>query len=261
MSIRKFVPYQAYKRIWGNRKKFGLQPDKSDPDWKVWLEKAFTDFYQNTQQHGIGNIVCNMVYSVIDCIDFTGKQILEVGPGIIRHLRYIKNKPAKYTICDVNEDVLCMSEKQLSDAEISCETVLLSRESKGELPFADESFDIVISFNSLEHLHPLDNYLVAINRILKRVGGQLVGGIPCEGGLAWGIGRYLTTRRYVHKNYGINYDKIICWQHPNFADFIIERLDVHFERQYLKLHPMPWFPIDFNLVASFIYEKRQKGKK
>ncbi|MFX1535017.1 MAG: hypothetical protein ACFFDI_12400, partial [Promethearchaeota archaeon] len=74
-------------------------------------------------------------------------------------------------------------------------------------------------------------------------------------GIAWGLGRFLTTRRYVHKNYGINYDKIICWEHPNFADFIIERLDVHFEQQYLKLCPLSWLPMDFNLVASFVFAK------
>jgi len=259
MNIRQFVPYVAYKRIWGDRKKFGLQPDKSDPDWKVWSEKAFTDFYPNTQQQGAGDAVCNMGYPVIGRIDFTGKKILEVGPGIIRHLQYINNKPAGYTICDVSEDVLRISEQQLNNAKIPCEAVLLSRESTGKLPFADETFDTVISFNSLEHLHPLDNYLIEIKRTLKRC-GQLVGGIPCEGGLAWGIGRYVTTRRYVHKNYGINYDKIICWQHPNFADFIIESLDKYFKRKHFKLHPLSWMPIDFNLVASFIYEKRTWDK-
>jgi hypothetical protein len=86
-------------------------------------------------------------------------------------------------------------------------------------------------------------------------GGQLVGGIPCEGGLAWGLGRFLTTRRLLIKRYGLNFDKIICWEHPNFADFILERLDIYFERQFLKLHPFPWLPLDINLVISFIYRK------
>ena len=184
--------------------------------------------------------------------DFGDKQIFEVGPGIIRHLGYIKNMPIKYTVCDINEDILDVAEKQLQTAQIPCDTILLARERSSELPFADESFDIVISFNSLEHLYPLENYLIETKRILKK-GGHLVGGIPCEGGLAWGLGRYLTTRRYVHKNYGINYDKIICWEHPNFVDFIIEQLDTHFQKSYLKFHPFSFLPIDFNLIASFIY--------
>ena len=250
--IHRWTPYFLSKVLWGDRRKFGFVPDLIDSDWLIWQERAYTDFYQSTQQHGIGDMVSRMTYPVIRRIDFKGRQVLEVGPGIIRHLEYVKSKPAKYAICDINEDVLNMSEKQLRAAEIPCETILLARESGSELPFADESFDVVISFNSLEHLHPLDDYLIEIKRILKR-GGELVGGIPCEGGLAWGVGRFLTTRRYVHKNYKINYDKIICWEHPNFADFIIERLNTHFERDHLKLHPFSWLPMDFNLVASFIY--------
>ena len=238
--------------LWGNRKQFGLIPDTEDPDWKIWQEKAYSDFYKNTQQRGIGGMVNRMAYHVIERIDFGEKQILEIGPGIIRHLRYIKNKPVKYAICDINEAVLDKSEKILRAAQIPCDTILFERERSSELPFADESFDVVISFNSLEHLYPLNNYLVETKRVLKK-GGQLVGGIPCEGGIAWGLGRYLTTRRYVHKKYGINYDKIICWEHPNFADFIIEKLDTHFRKKYLKLHPFSFLSIDFNLVASFIY--------
>ena len=252
--INSFTPHFVSKVLWGDRRKFGLVPVASDADWLVWQEKAYTDFYQNTQQCGIGDRVNRMASPVIGRVDFGDKHVLEVGPGIIRHLPYIESKPARYTICDINEDVLGMAEKQLRDASIPCETVLLFRRNEEGLPFADKSFDIIVSFNSLEHLYPLDSYLDEMKRILKS-GGQLVGGIPCEGGLAWGLGRFLTTRRYVHKNYKINYDKIICWEHPNFADFIIECLDVHFEREYLKLHPFPFLPMDFNLVVSFVYKK------
>jgi len=252
MGVHKYTPYWLYKKIWGDRKCFGLKPEVNDSDWKIWQFKAFSDFYPTTQQQGIGDRVSRMAYPVINRVNFGHKHILEVGPGIIRHLPYIRNNPERYTICDINEHVLGMAENQLKDVAIPCETVLLSHNNYEKLPFADESFDIIISFNSLEHLYPLDSYLAEMKRILKS-GGQLVGGIPCEGGLAWGLGRFLTTRRYVHKNYGINYDKIICWEHPNFADFIIERLNNHFKKEYLKLHPFPFLSIDFNLIANFIY--------
>lgn len=253
--INRYTPYSISEVLWGDRKKFGFVPDLMDSEWLIWQEKAYSDFYQNTQQHGIGDMVSKMVYPVIGLINFEGKRVLEVGPGIIRHLEYIKDRPDRYTVCDINEDILSISEKQLKAAGLPNDSILLSRESGSNIPFADESFDVIISFNSLEHLHPLNSYLIEITRILKR-GGRLVGGIPCEGGLAWGLGRFLTTRRYVHKNYGINYDKIICWEHPNFADFIIERLDSHFKRKYLKLHPFAVLPMDLNLVASFVYQKR-----
>jgi SAM-dependent methyltransferase len=248
------LPYPFRKVLFGDRKKFGLSPKVDDRDWIIWQERSVSDFYQNTQLKGIGNWVSRLAYPIIENVDFMRKKVLEIGPGVIRHLQFIKNKPLNYTICDVRREVLEISRKQLFDAEIPCEDVLLNGESSYEFPFPDKSFDIIISFNCFEHLHPLDEYLYEMKRVLVN-GGLLVGSIPCEGGLAWGLGRLLTTRKYVHKNYGINYDKIICWEHPNFATYIIEILDRHFDRKYLKFHPFPFLPIDVNLTASFFYKK------
>jgi SAM-dependent methyltransferase len=252
--LNQFFPYFIYRRLWGDRESFASLPDVEDPDWKVWLEKGYTDFYQNTQQKGIGNRVCNLAYPAVSKVDFNGKIVLEVGPGHISHLGFMKSKPKKYFICDVEEDFLYQSKKKLDKAGILNTANLRGRNNDPSLPFPDESFDIIISFNTLEHLYPLDGYLLEMKKKLKTQ-GLFLGGIPCEGGLAWGLGRFLTTRRYVHQNYSINYDKIICWEHPNFADYILERLNFHFEREYLKLHPFSMLSMDFNLVASFIYRK------
>ena len=252
--IRNRLSYSVSKVLFGDRKQFGTSPDVDSNDWLIWQEKAYTDFYPKTQQKGIGDLVCKMAYSVISRIEFSSKRVLEVGPGFIRHLPYVKVKPLEYILCDINPYFLEMARNQLCDAYIPCTTYLINHEGSGRLPLRSGSLDIIISFNSLEHLYPLNNYLDEFKRVLKP-GGKLVGGIPCEGGLAWGLGRFLTTRRYVHKNYKINYDKIICWEHPNFADFIIDRLDAHFKRDHLKLHPFSWLPMDLNLVASFIYTR------
>jgi len=254
MAIRDILPGKIYSRLWGDRRKFGFKPDANDPDWKMWLEKRYTDFYQNTQQKGIGDRICKLAYPVISKINFKNKKVLEIGPGIIRHLDYISSKPQMYMICDTEEGCLSMSKIILDDAGIRNENVLLNNIKDSSLPFPNDDFDIVISFNSLEHLYPLEEYIMEIYRVIKP-GGQLVGGIPCEGGLVWGIGRYFTTRRYVRKTYNINYDKIICWEHPNFADFIFRLLERFFKQEYIKLHPLSRLPIDFNLLASFVYRK------
>ncbi len=251
--IQKVFPYTISRRLWGDRKYFGNKIDDNDPEWLIWQEKAYTDFYQNTQQKGIGNAISQMAYPVVSQIDFSGKRVLEIGPGIIRHLEYIQSDIHTYILCDINEDFLKYAEKQLLDHNINYQTLVKKRKDHS-LPLEDNSIDILITFNSLEHLNPLEDYLQEFERVLCP-GGRVVGGIPCEGGLAWGLGRYLTTRRYVHKNYGINYDKIICWEHPNFADFIIEQLDAFFIRKYLEFHPFSFLPIDFNLISSFIYKK------
>ena len=254
MKLRNIIPYGFRRRLFGDRNRYPEQPDPFDKDWIIWKEKAISDFYENTQKRGIGNWVCNLAYPVVAKADFKGKSVLEIGPGAIRHLTYMKSKPISYTICDIEEKCLNMSRNILDQAGLSNEAVLLDNSNRASLPFKDEQFDFVLSFNTLEHLHPLDAYLKEMIRVVKKK-GILLGGVPCEGGLAWGLGRLLTTRRYVHKNYGINYDKIICWEHPNYADQIIEGLEALLTRHELNFYPFPLLSIDFNLVASFIYQK------
>ena len=80
-----------------------------------------------------------------------------------------------------------------------------------------------MSFFSLEHIYNLNTCIKEIKRVLKR-NGKLIFAIPNEGSFAWGFARYLISRRWMIKNTDINYDKIICWEHPNFATKIIKNL-------------------------------------
>ncbi len=113
--------------------------------------------------------------------------------------------------------------------------------------------DVIVSFYSLEHMYPLEEYTGEFSRIL-RPGGLLVGAIPCEGGLAWG-GRFWISCRYVRQHSMINLDKIICWEHPNFAEDILNALKnnlIIFHTQFWPfLVPLP----DLNLICSFMARK------
>ena len=252
MYIRKILPYVLKKRLWGDRRTFGLLPDFKDSSWIEW-NKVYTQFYVNNQRRGVGEKVNDIGYSVLKKVNLNGKNILEIGPGDIRHLKYWKGeKPKKYILADVSNDMMKIAEKKLNEYEIAYEKVFISRNKS--LPIEDESVDIVISFYSLEHMYPLEDYLKDILRVLKK-NGTIIGAIPAEGGLFWGLGRYLTSRRWFKKNTNINPDKIICWEHPNFADFVISKLETFFERKYLNFSPFQIRSIDFNLIIKFLYVK------
>jgi hypothetical protein len=67
----------------------------------------------------------------------------------------------------------------------------------------------------------------------------------------------LTSRRWLKKNTGIDPDKIICWEHPNYADEILAELDQGMARHRVEYWPFSWLPhLDLNLVIRFIYRKR-----
>jgi SAM-dependent methyltransferase len=148
--------------------------------------------------------------------------------------------------------MLDLSSRKLAARGIAHECKLLDRSDAGRLPFGDREFDVVVSFYSLEHLYPLSPHIDGMARILAR-DGVLVGAIPAEGGLAWGLGRFLTSRRWLKTNTAIDPDKLVCWEHPNFADHILATLEHTLKRRYVAFWPAIIPSIDLNLIVKFIY--------
>ncbi|WP_083552531.1 class I SAM-dependent methyltransferase [Syntrophotalea acetylenivorans] len=248
------LPHLLSSRLFGDRQRFGLKANMEDACWKEW-EKCYLDFYYENQKKSVGSVVNDAGYKVMEKVDLTGKKVLEIGPGDIRHMSFWCGMPAHYVIADINQAMLDKSASRLREQGVDYSTVLLSKQETARLPFEDSEFDVVVSFYSLEHLYPLEPYLTETSRVLRQ-GGVFAGGIPCEGGLAWGIGRFLTSRRWLKNNTRINPDKIICWEHPNFAEDILKSLDENFALKYLSYWPFGARVIDINLVAKFVYEKR-----
>lgn len=247
------LPQALAAPLFGDRARFGLAVQPDDPCWREW-QTTYLDFYYATQKRSVGSVVNNAGYRVMSRIDLTGKQVLEIGPGDINHIDCWRGTPACFVIADIQQAMLDFSSKKLSAQGVAHESRLISRADLGALPFEDARFDVVVSFYSLEHLYPLEPYVAGILRVLKP-GGVLIGAIPAEGGLGWGLGRYLTSRRWFKKHTTINPDKLICWEHPNFADHVLTTLDRNMVQQHLGFWPLAVPSIDMNLVIKFIYAK------
>ena len=239
--------------LFGDRRRFGLVAREDDPDWEEWQQIQAT-FYDDNQKQGVGKIVNDAGYRVLRQIDLKEKRVLEIGPGDLNHFPNWNGTPASLSIVDVEPEFLARSERRLDEYRVPFTSHLVPPRNGGLLPFDDETFDVLLSFYSLEHLHPLGAYLDDQVRVLRR-GGLLVGAIPAEGGLLWGLGRYLTTRRWLRKHSRIDPDKIICWEHTSFADQILSSLDQRLNRKSLRYWPARVPCVDLNLVIRFIYEK------
>ena len=69
-------------------------------------------------------------------------------------------------------------------------------DSTGRVPFADDTFDLVLSFDVLEHAEDVKGSLDEIRRVL-RPGGSFVGFVPAEGGVGpHGFFRLLNSAIY-----------------------------------------------------------------
>jgi SAM-dependent methyltransferase len=221
--------------------------------WQEW-ERAYGGFYEANQRQGVGRWVNDAGYRVLSRVDLGGRVVLEIGPGEIRHAVNWTGRPAHVHLVDIHEDMAQRGADVLSRLGVPHDVRVLSGE--GGLPFADGSIDVVVSFYSLEHVWPLQPTLAEIRRVMAP-DGVLVGAIPTEGGLAWGLGRLLTSRRWLRRHTSIDPDKLICWEHPNFADEVVDALDANFERRLLRRWPLRWLPsLDTNLLVTFVYRGR-----
>jgi SAM-dependent methyltransferase len=245
-------PYFIAKYLFGDRRKFGLEVKAGDPDWIAWQRYCVDTFYQTSQKEGIGKVVNDAGYRILSEIDFTGKKIMEIGPGFLPHMSFWRGKPLHFSLVDNEQGFLDRTTEILKKENIQFSCHLTNSH---KLPFNDQEFDAIISFYTLEHLYPLSLYLAEFKRVLKP-GGLFLGAIPAEGGFAWGLGRFFTSRRQLKAVTTINPDKIICWGHPNFAEDILGDLDAAFSSVQKKFWPIPAPLIDINLVVSFVYERK-----
>ena len=248
------LPYKMSIPLFGDRNKFGLSPIEDDPCWLAWKEN-YHFFYENTQKKGVGEIVNNAGYKILNKVNLNGLKVLEVGPGGLFHIKYWEGKPEHYVLVDLDEKFLDTASDKLNKYNIPYEKRITTRNVKGSLPSEDNEFDLIITFYSLEHLDPFETHLDEMLRVLKP-GGKIIGAIPAEGGLAWGLGRFLTSRRWLKKNTGINPDKIICWEHPTMADEILNTMNNKMDKHSLKFWPLFVPFIDLNLVIQFVFKKR-----
>jgi ubiquinone/menaquinone biosynthesis C-methylase UbiE len=251
--IRPWLPASWRALLWGDRARWGAAPDHADPMWLEW-QQTYDRFYMTHQRHGAGSLVNDAGYTIMRAISLAGRRVLEVGAGDIRHSRYWRGRPQHYTLVDVHPEMLARSEQHLQRLGVAFGSHAVTRDAP-QLPVGDATIDVLISFYSLEHLHPIDGYLAEWRRVV-RPGGAIIGAIPADGGLAWGIGRALTSRRWLQRHTSIDPDRLICWEHPNLADDIIERLDRHFTRRRLGFWPIPVLPsIDASLILRFWYQR------
>lgn len=253
LLFRNVVPRRMSGALWGERDRWGPVPDPSDSTWLEWCDMS-GQFYDQTQQQGIGRLVNDAGYKVMRRIDLDGRRVLEIGPGSIRHTKYWRGFPQHVHLVDVDERMVERGASVLRSRGVDHTVHVVDTGQR--LPLDDSSVDVVVAFYSLEHIFPLVTQLREFSRVLAP-DGILVGAIPTEGGLAWGLGRLLTSRRWLRRNTSIDPDKLICWEHPNFADHVLRELDGEFEQEHTRVWPIrPIRMIDVNLIVSFVHRRR-----
>jgi len=173
---------------------------------------------------------------------YADKVVLEIGCGHGHHLRYGGNDYHHYIGLDIEYKFLCTLKERFPGTRVV-------NGSAYALPFRDQSVDCVISVYCFEHLRGLPDCLAEIRRVLKPEGELLVG-LPAEGGFLYGLGRGLTSKPYMERKYGIDYDAIVRWEHWNTFNEVVEMLQAQFKITKNMFIPFPFIPtVQWNIIG------------
>jgi SAM-dependent methyltransferase len=174
--------------------------------------------------------------------EYVNRIVLEVGCGHGHHLHYGENEYETYVGVDIEHKFLRTLKSRFPGTPLINGDIY-------SMPLRDNSVDCVLSVYCFEHLRKLPSCLAEIRRVLKHSGSLLIG-LPAEGGLLYRVGRNITSKPYMKRKYGVDYDAIVLWEHWNTFKEVVEMIKEQFEIVEKKFIPFWFIPIvDVNIIG------------
>ena len=158
-----------------------------------------------------------------------GQRILEFGAGTLNHIQYEHpSGPARYDIVEPFKALFADSPRRalVNEAYDSLDQV------------TEKDYDRIISIAVLEHMDNLPLEITLAKRLLAP-GGLFQAGIPCEGGLLWGMAWRMSTGLAFKARTGLDYGVVMRHEHLNDYDEILTVLRAAFDQVSVRLFPLP----------------------
>lgn len=103
-----------------------------------------------------------------------GKTVLDIGAGLGESSVYFAQQGSQVTMVDISPEMVELARRLSEKHGVNIQAYVMSAE---DLPFADETFDVVYVANTLHHIHDRGRMLQQIRRVL-RPGGRFVSWDP-----------------------------------------------------------------------------------
>lgn len=225
--------------------------NNDDIDWINYLNSFSDEYdervYNNKTGHimNLGHKSCESIFSSSEHFD----RVLEVGSGLGEHFKSINHSFNEYIITDSDPKNLSKAENKLGKSYKNGK-ISYKVEDANNLSFENNTFDRLIATHILEHLYKPHLVIKEWKRVLKKDGTISIV-IPTDPGIAWRLGRYLTTRKDAIKR-GWDYDYIMAREHVNPCNNLIAFLNYYFPENNSYFWPIKSIKsIDFNLFYIF----------
>lgn len=137
---------------------FESQARRSDQSWRQRLE---------TGKLQAGNLRVNLAFLEQTGLLAGDQKILEVGCGIGTLVHELVQKGCFAVGTDISREAIAFGRKKYPDLTLEVQPAQ-------DLCYPDHTFDIVLSFDVLEHISEIDRHLEEVRRVLKPGGCYLL---------------------------------------------------------------------------------------
>lgn len=222
-----------------------IDPDKTNIEY--WYQ---TNYSQINATAIKGSLASKVLHRLIEkpFKNNLGFEILEVGANKGEHLAFVKPNFTRYIMTDIRP-IECTSPPPRVEHEIA---------NVENLPFADDSFDRVISTCLFHHLENPIMGFEQLRRVAK-AGGTISILIPNDPGMVYSFLRSATTLRNAKKLGLLSEAKIIhAIEHRNHYLQLETLLEYVFRHDEIRARPFPFKRRNYNFNAVTVFEITKK---
>lgn len=152
---------QSIKEFWNENSCGESQVGGFKGDYEEFFDK-YDNYRYSKEKH---------ILKCLDKIDFDGKKVLEIGLGQGADSEQIIRRGGIWSGLDLTETAVERVKQRLPLKQLPYQDI--KQGSALEIPYPDNSFDIVYSFGVLHHIPEIEKARAEIARVLKP-GGRLV---------------------------------------------------------------------------------------
>jgi len=170
-----------------------------------------------------GNLITNLEFLTQTNLLKSNDKILEIGCGIGTVVHELSKKGHDIIGIDISGKAIEYGRNKYSD-------ICLEVQAAEILPYEDESFEVVLSFDLFEHIAEIDKHISEVKRVLRPGGYYL----------------FQTPNRYSNIIYETLWTKSLQWRryHPSLHSpgQLRRRMARHgFETRFVKMNPINEF--------------------